>query len=331
MLNDKLISKQNSLVLKGAGILLMLIHHLFYSKISRTAYDDIIIHGHGLINEIGIFSKLCVAIFVFVSGYGLAIKYYDDVPLKEYYVTRFKKLYFNYWFIWLIFVPIGVFVFHRSFEEVYGSHIVQKAIMEFLGVLNLRGQLGYNPTWWFYSCIIVLYLIFPWLNSRIEKNPYLILTLGLFAWYAGFISFVQPCSHYLLPFLAGMLMARKPHVFERIGIREIITSLFLLCMMRNFCENLVFIVDTMISMGLAMLLYHVKLPKWMDIAMASMGKHSMNIFLFHTFIFLYWFREYIYITRNPFLILLSLLISCYLISVMIEFIKNKIGFYRLLK
>ena len=309
----------------------MLIHHLFYSEASRLRYDDLIIHGHGLVNEIGIFCKLCVAIFVFVSGYGLATKYRNGLQLTSYYLSRYKKLYLNYWFIWLIFVPIGVFVFHRTFTDVYGTHVALKAGLEFLGLLNLTGQLGYNPTWWFYSCIIVLYLIFPWLNRQFEKSPYLILTLSLFAAFAGFIPFIAPYSHYLLTFIAGMLMARKPELFEPIGVKESLVSLVLLCLMRNFCGGWTFIVDTLICVGLAMLLYRIKLPKWLDAVMENLGKHSMNIFLFHTFIFSQWFRDWIYITRNPLLIFLSLLLSCWIISVVIEFIKNKIGFYRLIR
>lgn len=326
----ELISKRNSLIIKG-GVLLMLVHHLFYSEASRAYYNDIVLHGYGLTNQLGIFSKVCVAIFVFASGYGLSCKYRGSFSLKKYYVSRFKKLYLNYWFIWLIFVPIGVFVFHRTFEDVYESHVVVKSVLDFLGLLNLTGQLGYNPTWWFYSCIIVLYLIYPWLNSRFERSPYLILSLAVFASFIGLLSFVKPYSCYLLPFLAGMLMERKPEFFKSIGVWELVVSLGMLFVMRNFSGEATFIVDTIICIGFAVLLYRVKLPKWLDDTMVSLGKHSMNIFLFHTFIFSFWFKEYIYITRNPFLIFLSLIIPCYLISVLIEFIKDKIGFYRLLK
>lgn len=307
----------------------MLIHHLFYSESSRLCYNDITIHGYGIINQLGIFCKLCVAIFVFVSGYGLTVKYKDCHFWKPYYMNRFKKLYLNYWFIWLIFVPIGVFVFHRSFADVYGNHLALKAGLDFLGILNLTGQFGYNPTWWFYSCIIVLYLVFPWLNVRFEKSPFLILTLGIFASFVGFLPFVQPYSRYLLPFLAGMLMARKPRIFESVGTKETAISLLLLCVMRNFCGNMVFIVDTMLCVGLAIFLNRIRMPKWIGVTMTSLGEHSMNIFLFHTFIFSFWFRDYIYITRNPILIFISLLLSCWIISVVIESIKRKVGFYRL--
>lgn len=310
----------------------MLIHHLFYSESSRSLYDDLIIHGHGLVNEIGVFCKVCVAIFVFISGYGLSYKYKKGFDKKKYYLSRFKKLYFNYWFIWLLFVPISVFVFHRTFEDVYGTHTIIKFGLDILGLLRLTSsQNGYNATWWFYSCIIVLYLIYPWLARRFDKSPYLILTLSIFAVFACFLPFVQPWSVFLLPFLAGMLMERKPQMFENIGKRECIIALVMLCVMRNFHVDLWFIVDTLICIGFAILICRIKIAKWFEVVMCNLGKHSMNIFLFHTFIYLYWFKEYIYISRNPLLIILSLLIPCYLISVIIEFIKNKIGFYRLMK
>ena len=329
MEQKKLISMSNSLMLRGGGIFLMLIHHLFYSESSRLLYDDLIFHGHGLVNEIGVFCKVCVAIFVFVSGYGLSYKYKEGFDKKNYYKSRFKKLYFNYWFIWLLFVPTSVFVYHRSFEDVYGTHIILKSGLDILGVLNLTGQFGYNATWWFYSCIIVLYLIYPWLAVRFDKSPYLILTLSVFTIFASFIPFVQPWGCYLLPFLAGMMIERKPQLIEKVGKWECIIALTMLCLMRNFCGNLWFIVDTLICVGLAIFFYRIRVAKWFEVVMCNLGKHSMNIFLFHTFIYLYWFEEYIYITRNPLLLFFSLLFSTYLISVIVEYIKE--GLIKVLK
>ena len=57
--------------LKEVAILLLLAHHLFYQGIG---YNDIHLYGsHYLVKEIGIVPKLCVAIFVFLSGYGLTV------------------------------------------------------------------------------------------------------------------------------------------------------------------------------------------------------------------------------------------------------------------
>lgn len=51
-MSEGILSKSNSLILKG-GILLMLIHHLFYSEWLQPLYNDITIHGIGVVNQIG--------------------------------------------------------------------------------------------------------------------------------------------------------------------------------------------------------------------------------------------------------------------------------------
>jgi len=63
--------------------------------------------------------------------------------------------------------------------------------------------------------------------------------------------------------------------------------------------------------------------------MQILGKHSFNIFLFHTFIYYYWFRNLLYSLNNPILIFLTLLVVTLVISVGMELVKNYIGYYKL--
>ena len=58
------------------------------------------------------------------------------------------------------------------------------------------------------------------------------------------------------------------------------------------------------------------------------GKHSTNIFMFHTFILLY-FEKQVYYFRNPFIIYINFIIIVTAISVILEFIKKYSGFYKL--
>lgn len=70
----------------------------------------------------------------------------------------------------------------------------------------------------------------------------------------------------------------------------------------------------------------IKLPETVTKVLAFFGRHSINIFLFHTFIFYMWFEEIIYITRNPLIIFLELLSVYLIISVILESIKKIIRF-----
>jgi peptidoglycan/LPS O-acetylase OafA/YrhL len=329
--NGGLISKQNTLIIKGGGILLMLIHHLFYSKETLPLYDDITIHGIGILNQLGIYCKLCVAIFVFVSGYGLAVSTSSDVKPMAFYKKRFMKLYMNYWFVWLLFVPVSVFLFGRTFANAYGDHVVVKSVLDFFGLLKMFGYDSYNPTWWFYNCIILLYLLFPLLREWLWRSPYLVLsiaiTIGLFFPIPG----VNVISGYILTFVTGMLLSRMPlRWIENVKWWHVLIALVFLSVWRftKTCPKQ--IADAMLCFGIAAFLYKVALWSWLVKLLEELGKHSMNMFLTHTFIFSFWFRDYIYITRNPLIIFLSLVVCSYLLSVAIEYLKMRVGFYKLL-
>lgn len=330
--NDVLISKRNSLIIRGGAILLMLIHHLFYSPASRELYDDVIVSGIGLVNQLGIFSKVCVAIFVFLSGYGLVVSTPKDVSLKDFYLHRFKKLYLNYWYIWLLFVPVSVFVFGRTFADAYGDHIAVKSVLDFFGLLKMFGVNGYNPTWWFYSCIIVLYLLFPLLNKWLWRVPFFVICVSLTCGLLSRIPGINVIAGYLIVFVTGMLMARMPLSWlKETKIWQLLLVLVLLSAWRFAKSTFVPVADTFICAGIAILVYKLPLWHWLSRIFEELGKHSMNMFLTHTFIYYYWFKDYIYITRNPILIFLSLTISCYSLSVLIEWTKQKVGFYKLLR
>ena len=208
-MRDLKLSLLDTNVLKGIALLLLLVHHLFYIK--NGLYNDILIaNDHYLVHSIGIWCKLCVAIFVFLSGYGLtigALKSSGISNIKQFYWHRFSKLLLNYWFIWLCFVPISILVFDRTLVNAYGSHIVPKLVLDFFGLINCLGIYGYNATWWFYSCIIVLYLIFPMLYKLMKYNPWMLLPLS-FAIYFLPIPSTTSIRIYFPCFIMGMAYSK---------------------------------------------------------------------------------------------------------------------------
>ncbi len=199
------LSTSESNVLKGLALLFLLIHHLFY--IRNGKFDDIeISNGKGIVNMIGLACKVCVPMFVFLSGYGLTAvaERAEKINLKKFYIKRFSKLYLNYWFIWILFVPIGIFFFDITFDKVYGDHTTEKLILDFWGLINITGRLGYNPTWWFYSCIIILYLVFPFILAGCKNRlfTHLILWVSVALVFCPIV-YVQPIRYYLLTFILG--------------------------------------------------------------------------------------------------------------------------------
>ena len=93
------LSLKESNALKGVALILLLIHHLFY--IQNGLYDDVHLFGTQ-INFVLIFAnvcKVCVAIFVLLSGYACAktVEIASAKDVGSFYRRRFKKLFVNYW------------------------------------------------------------------------------------------------------------------------------------------------------------------------------------------------------------------------------------------
>lgn len=94
---------------------------------------------------------------------------------------------------------------------------------------------------------------------------------------------------------------------------------------RNFVPySLLF--DTVVCVAIYLVYINIEWGKRCNQVLAFLGKHSFNIFLFHTFIYAYYWQELIFWSRNPILIFLTLLTVCIVISVFIEKLKKRIYF-----
>lgn len=107
-----------------------------------------------------------------------------------------------------------------------------------------------------------------------------------------------------------------------------LSLLLLVCLCRHRVDY-PFMLDTLITVLLVASYRIVRLPRMLTAALSFVGRHSANVFLFHTFIYFYYFPELIYWSRNPLLIYLTLLSVCLVISIGIERLKRLVGLPRL--
>ena len=310
-------------------------------------YDDWSIGDVGLVHTLGIVCKVCVAMFVFLSGYALGITntIVTTQDIKDFYIRRFTKLFLNYWFIWILFVPIGIWLFRRSFSNVYPEPTFVYTLLDFLGLINLTGEYGYNPTWWFYSCIILLYLVFPLIALTIRKWPWSIwvIVIGSIILIKIPSVFINPVRFYLFPFLFGIILANgiitkkiPPSIFYSLascfsGTLKIfglivILLLFITAVLIRLTISYALLWDSCVALIIVLLYKNINWNYRLHDGMEFLGRHSFNIFLFHTFIYYLYFPFLIYWSRNPLIIFLSLLLSSIVISIGIEQMKKYIGF-----
>lgn len=320
--------------IKGVAVVLLLWHHLFYSDNFIESFEL-----HNIAEIISYYSKVCVAIFIILSGYGLNESWRTKkYSISKFYKKNFKKLYFNYWLIWILFVPIGVIFFNRTFSVVYNDNISLKFILNILGLQRIFDFYGYNPTWWFISLIFGLYLVFPILQKIVMEYPKSSLLVSFLIMFVPNykIGCFAPFGVYglwIFPFVIGIHFSNK-NLFARISNYKIgnkYVKLFiyfglLIIVMLYRRYGLILIntsIDGIFGLIIIQICYEYILNvKILNSVLYFIGTHSFNIFLFHTFIYYYYFTDFIYSFKNPILIFLVFIGVCLIISIMIEKIKQ---------
>lgn len=334
-------------VVKGFAICAMLCHHLFLE------------HGDfgPFINQIALVGKTCVAFFVFVSGYGMAVQFEQikqnkSVKLRlgvivKFLVRRLFKFYTHYWFVFIIVVPIGVFAFGKTLSSSYGAD-ANVCLEILLDLFGLQGFNSYNITWWFNRIIIVLWIFFPFfywaMKSRVVSAWVLLLLFlnpGDVLW--PFHSLAYGLPFYMIDYALGIFIALhikhisyylkfiNPYIVLALSGTA---TLFFLCA-RNI--ELIpyfggYLADPLIAISLSLsVVSFCRLFKSNLTVFAFLGKHSMNMYLIHTFIFLYFFHDFTYSLKYPILIFLFVLLSSLAVSYFLELLKKYWGFYKVQK
>lgn len=321
------ITLENTNSIKGIAIIAMLVHHLFYQhpEFGPITY------------QLGKIGKVCVAMFLFLSGYGLSLQYKKVITNRNshwikttirFLYKRFIKFYMNYWVIFLIAVPIGIFIYGRSLEIPYG---IEKTlpIMLIRDFMGLNGLASYNITWWFNRLILTLYLFFPLLYF-LTRNKYLgLLILAVSYRYPNYFPFIlgiATASH--IEDINKVLRWATPHLL----LICTVIALILLCIARQHSPipytNGVFL-DGIISALISLIIVCISKFGYFDLRLLKiLGTHSMNMYMIHSFIYYYFYSQFIYSFKYPILIFSALLIISLSLSLAIESVKRYAGCYQ---
>lgn len=163
------ITKQGSSAIKGFAILLMLIHHTVL-RLEGINYTAIL--PTGLIDLIGSMGRLCVPLFVFVTGYGLLYKEitYKDTP------KRIMNIWTTYFICFIAVVIIMMFLgdlpkfsIRNTLGDIFG---LQRIISyEYTGLLS---------SWWYITTAFLLVMIAPVWVQLVKKYGVGLFVLTLF-------------------------------------------------------------------------------------------------------------------------------------------------------
>ena len=336
-------NKSQTNICKGVAVILLLIHHLFINIDDVTQYGvSCVFINSDMLLYIAQICKVCVSIFVFLTGYGCmrAVQIQGEDSL--YWSVTFKRylrLMFGFWFIFLPALCLKIFV---GGINIYGDDLYTKCVnmlFDSLGLAHVFNTPTLNATWWYMSYALLLVLVTPffiWLSkrARLMVIPITII-VPRFLLDLNEIGNAHFLPRYLLALVLGIICAQYC-VFERI-VKKFVVADFVLAIL--FCVILgIFrqkvgyyeIIEALLAMLICYLSVKlIPLHKRSSSLFAFLGEHSMNIFLIHTFIYYYYCPRFIYSFKYAGLILLVLLTTSLMLSVFIEFLKRIVGYDKL--
>lgn len=307
---DECITRDKSLYIKAFAIILMLVHHLFTfpERLPAGRYISLFsFQGLTVEQFVGGFGKVCVCIFLFLSGYGLYISYYQkEITIKS-VIQRILKFYIQFWIVFIVFIPLGILLDKIPFN-------LKEILLNALGIISTL-----NGEWWFIYLYVLLVLLFPVLlklvkhvNGRLIFSASLVLVLvsnyindyylkQFLIYQVYFVMGLLVCRYSIFNHLYLLLQKIKGMQWITLGILLCSPIIYLILLKIPLIHHFTFVMVTFILVYcIAQLPLDNRLLKWI-------GKSSTNIWLTHSFFCYYYFKEFIYAPRYSILIVIWLL------------------------
>lgn len=354
-------TKEHTMQMKGIAIIILLFHHCFlnaqrwatvpYEKLATTkgwGYYPISFapFSSHTIQYLASFSKICVAMFVFMTGYGMWVSYESQkkkTTMSNYIKKRMVTLMAGFLIIFVVTeilaIPTGRFI------EVYGHDFrsVVYMIIDALGLAKLLGTPLFCLTWWYMSLAIVLIMIFPFVHSIMGKYQWVVVVASIIVPRACGFGQSTDLFRYLLAYTLGMyfaqhdLLARIKEKFMKQNVAgkllSLIVSLIGLAVIIKCRQNAwigwkyLDFWDGFAAMYMIVISYiYILNGKWIVKGLGFLGKHSMNIFLIHSFYRDVFFHEFTYSFYYAWLDYIVLMAISLVTSIVLEWFKKLIRY-----
>lgn len=348
----KRLEKKHTQSLYGCAILMMLFHHLFSvpERINGIFFETYS-NNHSLFIALAWSCKLCVAIYSFLSGYGMIktsclnnkIEKYNIMDEYKTSIKRYFRFMKKYWIVFTIFYLLGLAINKvevMSFDEL---------------VRCLLGVSDYiNREWWYVKQYIIFLIFFPVLELFIfdlKKKKYgqiLFCAISIccaILLYISFTSFgnaiilvrnILGSPVYWIIFLCGTVCAAG-RFFERlscylpknnyfnyligIGFIIIVFSIrIILSTDADYNDIDIFLILPLIY-GLILI---INSNHYIEKILCQLGKHSTYIWLTHTFYCYYYFGSIFKEMHSKIIQFATLLIVSYVTAILLLEVQKKI-------
>ncbi|KGF17843.1 beta-carotene 15,15'-monooxygenase [Prevotella sp. S7-1-8] len=320
-------SKDQSVILKGVAILMMLWLHLF----SNPAFSDISspVLWIGDLPFATVFARACgpVGFFLVCSGYGLAYKRLHGRLSYGSQLKRVARLYLNYWLILILLVGCGV-AFCPEFR-LGGLRVV---IENFAG-WNVD---AYDHPAWFLLPYCLLCLSAPLIFGVMDRvgiwralgvslalsvlsmyviSRYIAPAKAHHEWYAILFTYFDLLFSFVLGALVCYRNMRSSWTIEWLHSRQwLVRALFLAWFGLHLLTGSA-LWDVLFLCLFMLLFLNLEIRGRVRRTLLELGSKSMTMWLVHAFVYGTFFHDQIYGLRFPPLIFLGLVFASYVLSI----------------
>ncbi len=299
-------------VAKGVAITLMVMHHLFAfpERIAKSQYASLLPwewQGQPIEYHLGKWSHICIALFIFLSGYGMCQSLMKSAKVSPvtYSFKKFLDFYKMFLPCFALFISIGYLFFSQRPE--YAS-LWPNLAMNFLSL-----SVSYNQEWWFLRVYFLLLCYFPFAYFLARRQPLLLFLISM----AGCslsrsTNIVWGILYWQGVFTIGILVAatdffeKTPSLFKDTPSKRTCLLIFL-----SVWTTAIFLIGRGDMFAAPILVYYLS-RFWTQGTgqqiLSFLGKHSLGIWLVHSFFIYHFFQPLVLLPRSSILILVWALV-----------------------
>lgn len=342
-------SRKDTKFVKGIAILLMFYHHLF------TSFEDYLEgvefrYTIGLFHipmnfYIGVFGKICIALFVFLSGYGTYISLKKSDNISKTLGQKILRIYKQHWRALIVFIPVCLIVGSSNVKNlnvvtlIKNFTAIEMTICTSVAFLTpFLILLVFTPIILFFSdkvknvftscVIVVISAIFGLYVLPQLPNTVLGANLNSSPLYS---LLVNPLILLLPQYLGGIVCAKYDLIskvkdkYQDNPIAAVVAAAVVVLVVIFRWSNGIeydFIYAPLFTIAIVVV-FENKLGRIIRKPIEKIGEHSTLMWMTHPYYWLYCFQRFIFAPYYSVLICLLLVVVTYATSVVITFVFDK--------